>query len=236
MKFSTIIKDYFTFNRMEQRGVFVLLSILLLLVVANEIIPVVVKPGSVDMSGFEKEVAAFEKSVSLVDSLENRAQKSGYRKSGSYAAGAGKDSSGFFKPYPKDVFIIELNAADTFSLQRLRGIGPAFARKIVSYRERLGGYIDRSQLLEIWGMDTSRYNSIKEHLTVNPDSVHPVNLNTVTFKKLLAHPYFPFEITKAIMIYRKDHKKFENIEELRNISIISDSVYRKIRAYVKVGM
>jgi DNA uptake protein ComE-like DNA-binding protein len=235
MKFGSIIKDYFTFNRMEQRGLFVLLTILFILIVANEVVPFVVKPKPVDMSGMEKEIAAFERSVRLADSLENMAGNSRYKKYHLSSAGLGNDSSSRYKPYPKDDFRIELNSADTFALQRLRGIGPSFARRIVKYRERLGGYIDKSQLLEIWGMDTVKYNSIKEHLVVNPDSVHPLNLNTVTFKQLLAHPYFPYVITRAIMIYRKDHKMFKSVEELRNISIISESVLNKIRAYLKVG-
>ncbi len=217
---------------MEQRGLFVLLTILFILVIANEVVPVVVKPKPVDMSGFEKEITAFERSVRFSDSMETKARNSRYKKSGSSASG--KDSSLWNKLYPKDNFMIELNSADTFELQQLRGIGPSFARRIVKYRERLGGYINKSQLLEIWGMDTSRYNSIKDHLSVNPDSVHPINLNTITFKQLLAHPYFPFEITKAIMIYRKDHKMFGNVEELKKIEVIPDSIFRKIRVYIKV--
>ncbi len=219
---------------MEQRGIFVLLTILFLLVIANEVVPFIVTPKPVDLSGFEKDVVAFEKAVRIADSLEDLARKSRYKKFRSYSANTGKDSSGNFKPYPKEVFVIELNSADTFELQRLRGIGPAFARRIVKYRERLGGFNDKSQLLEIWGMDTLKYNAIREHLAVDPDSVHPINLNTVTFKELLAHPYFPFEITKAIMLYRKDHKKFVNAGELKNIRAISDSAYRKMRVYVKV--
>jgi competence ComEA-like helix-hairpin-helix protein len=130
--------------------------------------------------------------------------------------------------------MIELNSADTFELQRLRGIGPAFARRIVKYRERLGGFIAASQLLEIWGMDTSKFNAIRDHLTVNPDSIHKIDLNTVTFKGLMSHPYFPFESTKAIMLYRKDHKRFTSVSELKKISIISDSAYRKMREYIRV--
>jgi competence ComEA-like helix-hairpin-helix protein len=233
MKLSDIVKDYLTFNRMEQRGIFVLLTILFLLVIANQVVPIVVTPKPIDMSGFEKEITAFENQVRVADSIEELARKSKYKKFRSYAGSTGKDSSGF-KPYPKEVFVIELNAADTFELQRLRGIGPAFARRIVKYRERLGGFIAASQLLEIWGMDTSKYNAIRDHLSVNPDSIHKIDLNTVTFKGLMSHPYFPFESTKAIMLYRKDHKRFTSVSELKNISIISDSAFRKIREYIKV--
>jgi competence ComEA-like helix-hairpin-helix protein len=234
MKLSNIIKDYLTFNRTEQRGIFVLVTIMLLLVISGWLLPLVVSPKPPDMSGFEKEVVAFEKAIRVADSLEELERKNKYRKYNADYTGGRKDSSFTWKPYPKEVFVIELNAADTFELQRLRGIGPAFAKRIVKYRERLGGFAAPSQLLEIWGMDTIKYNAIKEHLTANPDSVHPVNLNTVTFKELLAHPYFPFVVTKAIMLYRKEHKKFVTTSELKNIPVISDSAYRKMMKYVEV--
>jgi DNA uptake protein ComE-like DNA-binding protein len=56
----------------------------------------------------------------------------------------------------------------------------------------------------------------------------------VTFKELLFHPYFPFEVTKAILLYRKDHKKFRSIEELKQVRIINDSIFRKIYPYLMV--
>jgi DNA uptake protein ComE-like DNA-binding protein len=234
MRFSNVIKDYLTFTRREKRGVFVLLSILFLLVIADEVIPLVIKPKAADISEFENEIKAFEQSERLEDSIEAMSHKSDYKKKNSNSAINKMDSSFSSRRFPKETFIIELNAADTFTLQRLRGIGPSFARRIIKYRERLGGYIDKNQLLEIWEMDTSRYNSIKEQVTVNRDSVHKINLNTITFKKLMSHPYFPFEMTREIMIYRKEHKKFVNIEELRNIRIISDSAYRKIKNYITI--
>ena len=44
---------------------------------------------------------------------------------------------------------IALNTADTAQLRHVPGIGPYFARKIVEYRQRLGGYYRVQQLLEI---------------------------------------------------------------------------------------
>ncbi|TRZ72746.1 MAG: hypothetical protein D4R97_05585, partial [Bacteroidetes bacterium] len=76
MKLTTFIKDYLTFNRMEQRGIFVLLTILFLLVISNEVVPFVVTPKSVDLSGFEKDVVVFEKEVRIADSLEEQIRKS----------------------------------------------------------------------------------------------------------------------------------------------------------------
>jgi DNA uptake protein ComE-like DNA-binding protein len=235
MRYTTQIKEYFTFNRSEQRGILVLMTLLAGLVLANLLIPASTVHKPVDFSGFEKEIARFEADMRSADSLNDRAKKS--RNGKSYGAGYGssKDSTWKYPGKPREIIMIELNSADTFDLQQLRGIGSSFARRIVKYRERLGGFTDKSQLLEIWGMEPSRYGEISSNLTVNHDSIHRIDINTVTFKELLKHPYFPFNLTKAIMLYRKEHKQILVIEELKTMKEVNDSIYRKIKPYLKVG-
>lgn len=46
---------------------------------------------------------------------------------------------------------IALNTADTTMLRKVPGIGSYYAHRIVSYRERLGGFVDVEQLREIEG-------------------------------------------------------------------------------------
>jgi competence ComEA-like helix-hairpin-helix protein len=234
MKISAIVSDYFSFNRKEQRGLFILISIITGLIIADVLVSEVLPKRPVDFSGFAKEVAEFEKEIELMDSIEKQARQKKYLMRYPGNNGWKSDSVPGNKKPVKEVILIELNTADTFELQRLRGIGPSFAKRIVKYRERLGGYLMKSQLLEIFGMDTAKYNEIKEHLTINPDSIRKIDLNSVTFKGLLSHPYFPFEVTKNIMIYRKEHKKFRETEELLLIKNISDSIYRKIRPYIRI--
>ncbi len=221
MRISSIVKEYFSFNRKEQRGLFVLISILTGMIIADVFISEVLPQKPVDFSDFKKEITAFEKEINLMDSLEKQEKQKKYQTKYTSSYNAKFDSIKGYKSPVKEIFTIELNSADTFELQRLRGIGSSFAKRIVKYRERLGGYREKSQLLEIFGMDTERYNEIKDHLTVNPDSIHKINLNSVTFKELLTHPYFPFEVTKNIMIYRKDHKKF-----LGDRRIVEDKEYQ----------
>lgn len=233
MNITQILIDYFTFNKKEQRGILVLVSILFTLVVAYAVIPSVIPQKPPDFSQFENEISVFEKEMKMADSLENsRNQKKHYFRSG--FTQMNNDSGGFGKSKPKELIIIELNSADTFELQRLRGIGSSFAKRIVRYRDRLGGFTDKSQILEVFGMDTVRYNGVKGNLIANKDSIHKININNVTFKDLMRHPYFPFGITKAIILYRKEHKLFKNIGELKTIQGINDSIYKKLKIYVKV--
>lgn len=49
--------------------------------------------------------------------------------------------------------LVELNTADTTILKKVPGIGSTFARRIMKYRELLGGFYDVSQLAEVYGID-----------------------------------------------------------------------------------
>ena len=53
--------------------------------------------------------------------------------------------------------LVELNTADTTILKKVPGIGSTFARRIMKYRELLGGFYDVSQLAEVYGIDEERY-------------------------------------------------------------------------------
>jgi competence ComEA-like helix-hairpin-helix protein len=231
---SDFIRDYFSFNKKERRGLFVLISILVAMIVSDVLISEVIPQKSYDFSGFEKEVIEFEKEISLRDSLEKVEKEKIFRNRYITYSMKQTDSTMKKRPEADNSFIIELNTADTFDFQRLRGIGSSYANRIVKYREKLGGYVETTQLLEIYGMDESRFDLIRDHVIVNPDSIRKIRLNETSFKELMKHPYFPFDVAKSIMIYRKKQKKFNDIEELRKIEVISDSLFMKIRPYVTI--
>ena len=50
--------------------------------------------------------------------------------------------------------IIELNGADSARMTMIRGVGPSFAVRIIRYRNRLGGFYNKEQLKEIYGVDS----------------------------------------------------------------------------------
>jgi len=228
-------EDFLTYNRTEQRGIVVLGLILIVLFTINALIPSGTVATSPDFSRFQKEVAAFEQCWRRAEDSDSMARIRKTMKFKSRYSNFSYDSGRTFQSHNQSVIMIELNSADTLDLQQLRGIGPGFARRIVNYRHRLRGYHHVNQLLEVFGMDTARYNMIEKYLTVNSDSVHPLELNTVTFKELLSHPYFPFPITKQIMIYRQKNKMFRSLDELKRIVGVNDSLYRLMILYVRLS-
>lgn len=230
-----MIRDYLSFNRTELRGVFVLFSILVGLILAHAFIPSEICRQPIDFTSFEKETKAFECAWQKAREEESQMKKNKYLSKMQVPAFYQQDSLKHRKTESLITFTVEINAADSFDLQRLRGIGPGFARRIIAYRQRLGGFLYKKQLLEVWGMDTIRYALIEKNIIVAMDSVKKVDLNQIAFKELLRHPYFSFELTKSIMQYRQKVRQFKTVEELRNIQGVNDSVFGRIFPYVRVG-
>jgi competence protein ComEA len=128
--------------------------------------------------------------------------------------------------------IIELNTADSAKLTTVQGIGPAFARRIIYYRERLGGFIAKEQLKEVYGLDVIKYSEIKDQLKVDSGRIHKMNINTITFDKLRLMPYLNYKQVNAIIEYRKQHGDYTAINDLKNIAIIDEVILRKIEPYL----
>lgn len=132
----------------------------------------------------------------------------------------------------KELVIVEINAADTLQLDEIKGIGAAFARRIVKYRERLGGFYKKEQLMEVYGLDSIKFNEIKDQVKVNVASIHKININTATFDDLKNHPYLKYKQINAIIQYRKQHGNYGNIEDLKKVVILSPQIIQQLAPYL----
>ncbi|MCF8451612.1 MAG: helix-hairpin-helix domain-containing protein [Pedobacter sp.] len=128
--------------------------------------------------------------------------------------------------------IIELNSADSIELESVRGIGPAFASRIIRFRKRLGGFYRKEQLLEVYGMDSVKYDQLKDLIKVNQELISKINLNTFTFEEIRRHPYLTYKQMNAIIQYRSQHGLFKSIDDLIKIAILSEEIIRKIEPYI----
>lgn len=139
-----------------------------------------------------------------------------------------------YKEFSAKSISIELNTADSASLLSLTGIGPSFAGRIIKYRDRLGGFFIREQLMEIKGMDSIRFNQFKDQITVDSSLIRKIDLNSVTFKDLLRHPYFEYYLVKAIFQKKDEIKRFDSLGQLRSIPVMYEELYLKISGYLEV--
>lgn len=128
--------------------------------------------------------------------------------------------------------VLELNAADSVMLDKLRGIGPAFASRIIRYRHRLGGFYSKDQLREVYGMDSVRYSLIENQIRIDAASIRRLNINTVTFDELKVHPYLSFKQINALIQYRKQHGGYTSSADLKKVLILNEEIIRKIEPYL----
>ena len=129
---------------------------------------------------------------------------------------------------------VELNTADSAMLTQLSGIGTAFARRIVQYRKRLGGFHSKRQLLEVFGMDDMRYADVQKQFIIDARKVRKININKAEFEDLKNFPYLSFKQMNAVIQYRKQHGNYESFNELSNVAILDERVLKKIKPYISV--
>ncbi len=126
---------------------------------------------------------------------------------------------------------LELNSADSASLCLLRGIGPVFAQRIVRYRNRLGGFYKKEQLLEVFGMDSLKFVQIEPQMWVNTVLIKPVLINQSEDESFY-HPYLTRKEWKTLLMYRKNHGDFKGIEDVRKVQILREETIYKLEPYL----
>lgn len=126
--------------------------------------------------------------------------------------------------------IIELNSADSLSLLALKGIGPALTKRILKYRQMLGGFYTVDQLTEVYGIKDSVLLFNKELMQVDATYLKKISLNSVEFKELKKHPYVTFPIAQAIINFRDKHGKITQ-QDFMNFEFIPADKKLKLLSY-----
>ena len=138
------------------------------------------------------------------------------------------------KIYVPRYFIIDINTADTTAFISLPGIGSKLAARIVTFREKLGGFYSVEQIGETYGLPDSTFQKIKQLLKLDNASVKKININTATVDELKAHPYIKFSIANPIVAYRNEHGSFSKIEDIKKVMAVTDEIYKKIAPYLTI--
>jgi len=130
---------------------------------------------------------------------------------------------------------IEINSADSVSLLKLYGIGPVYAGRILKYRNLLGGFVRKDQLLEVYGITPETYDEIEKNIVLDVDFINKINLNTATFEQLNKHPYLNSYQANAILEYRKIIGEISSVEEIVENNLLPEDVFQKIKPYLEAA-
>lgn len=133
---------------------------------------------------------------------------------------------------PKEPLTVAMNSADTLTWQLLRGIGPSYARRIVKYRELLGGYIRKEQLLEVYGFTPEMYEKIAPYVVFDEVQIRKIKINETTLKELSRHPYIDYYQARDIIDFRNRGHLFLDPEDLMAIPTMDTSTLQRLIPYL----
>ena len=130
----------------------------------------------------------------------------------------------------------DLNTASASQLQKINGIGEAYSKRIVAYRDKLGGFMADVQLQEVYGLSPEVIERIKEQFTVKmPKQVEKINLNTATIEELVTIQYIDYEIAHHIIEQRTLREGYKTLDELLKVKSFPINKIEIIKLYLKLN-
>jgi competence protein ComEA len=145
------------------------------------------------------------------------------------------DNKPAYQPKKYEVTLIDINTADIAALIALPGIGSKLSQRIISFRDKLGGFYKVEQVAETFGLPDSTFQKIKARLVLNNSSVKQININAATVDELKSHPYLRYSIANAIIQYKNQHGNFSSLDDLKKVVPVTDEVFAKIYPYLKIN-
>lgn len=127
--------------------------------------------------------------------------------------------------------LIELNSADSISLKQLPGIGDKLSKRIMKYRDLLGGFHSISQLREVYGLDEATIMRIENKITIDGTKIKKLNLNFSDQSELSRHPYIQLNLAKKIIKFRTKYGSITDWSILQDSMILNIDEYNRLKPY-----
>lgn len=112
----------------------------------------------------------------------------------------------------------DLNKATAEQLQKTYGIGEVLSKRILDYREKLGGFLVDEQLYDVYGLENAVVKNILKEFTVKEKpEVEKININTASASDIATLPFISFQLAKEIVDYRLLREGIRDFEELKKV-------------------
>ncbi|MDR0436738.1 MAG: helix-hairpin-helix domain-containing protein [Bacteroidales bacterium] len=231
-KLFTSFTNFFGFSKSERRGIVALLSILVVLMMGIQMMPYYSKSHNLSItdeiseshrSNIDNDTSVGAQNLAPLHSPQLSQHSSQQNPQRSFQPVRGK------KP-----FTVQANTCDTLDLQQIRGIGSTISKRIIRYREQLGGFVRKEQLLEVWGIDSARYAQIEAAFIIDKKNIRKLNINTATIRELQNHPYLDYYQAKAIVQTRDKQGLYETITDILKLALIDRETFDLIKDYLEL--
>lgn len=142
--------------------------------------------------------------------------------------------------------LININTASEQELQRLNGVGPAIAKRIVEYRQTHGAFSRVEDIVNVRGIGSKTLEKFRSQITLSggggsyvsgsspSTSGGLININTASESELQKLKGIGPAMAKRIIEYRRTHGAFSRVEDLVNVRGIGAKTLEKFRSQITV--
>ncbi len=135
---------------------------------------------------------------------------------------------------PKVLSPVDVNLADTTAFISLPGIGSKLSQRIISFRDKLGGFYSIDQVGETYLLPDSTFQKIKPRLIISKGTIRKININTASVDEMKQHPYLRYYVANAIFQYRQQHGNFNSVEDIKKIMVVTEEIFNKASPYLTI--
>ncbi|MBS3993331.1 MAG: helix-hairpin-helix domain-containing protein [Bacteroidetes bacterium] len=133
------------------------------------------------------------------------------------------------------VEIQDINKATEADLIKVHGIGEVLAKRIIQYRNKLGGFTLNQQIYEVWNLEKQTADKVLEQFVVKEKPfIKKINVNTASFKEVLAIVYIDYDLCKKIFDYKREIAEYQSVEEFKKIDGFPVDKFDRIILYLDV--
>ncbi len=131
---------------------------------------------------------------------------------------------------------IPVNTAHYTDLMKVNGINEKLAKRIIKYRDKLGGFAIREQLGEVYGINPVVQKNFWNYFKIeNPNkNFLKIDLNEANIKELSKNPYISYQLAKKIVSYRTLNGAFHTFDDLLQVEDYPTQKHKLICLYLKI--
>jgi DNA uptake protein ComE-like DNA-binding protein len=140
-----------------------------------------------------------------------------------------KNKKNNYKPFEKKnyskaekVIILDINEATKEDLMKVYGIGDKISDRILTEKEKYGGFVSMEQMQFVWGLSPEVIENLKKYFEVkSAPKIKKININNASVKELSQFPFFKYTLAKDIVIYRSMNGdiKTEDLSKIKGFPV-----------------
>ncbi|MGQ7946689.1 ComEA family DNA-binding protein [Flavobacterium sp. WC2509] len=137
-----------------------------------------------------------------------------------------KKENNHYKDFSKSAFakkekiaVMDINQATQQDLIKVNGIGEIISLRILTQKDKLGGFVSMEQLKDVWGVSPEVILNLNKHFVVAKlPNLSKIDINNASLKELSQFFYFKYDLARQIVKYRSMNGDFKNIDDLIKIN------------------